>query len=271
MKRCIFSRADLGQDVPGRLRSLEDTEMQNLSTWSLHEEPRRAKGTPVFRQVPGGGIGLKDRFDVVSIQFAIHYMMKNKTRARRFFRTVSQLLDVGGILIATTMDARVVLSHLMNLGLDFYSNGATTDKQEKEEPVVISVGSACEIKFERRIVHQIFQEQPSQQEKLPDSAFGLEYSFLLIDNPGEAAVDRPEWLTPLPILVQLAREVGLELEYAQNFHNFYHQHSNAVDDSHKRRLWTMKVLNHNGTISQEEWNVSRLYLALQFRKVREIE
>ena len=68
-----------------------------------------------------------------------------------------------------------------------------------------------------------------------------------------SAVDRPEWLTPIPILVQLAHQVGLELEYAQNFHNFYQCHSSA--DSHKQRLLNMNVLSRNGTISQEEWDI----------------
>ena len=31
----------------------------------------------------------------------------------------------------------------------------------------------------------------------------------------------------------------------------------------------MKVLNRNGSISEQEWEVSRMYLALKFRKVEE--
>ena len=34
-------------------------------------------------------------------------------------------------------------------------------------------------------------------------------------------------------------------------------------------LYNMKVLNRNGSISDEEWDVSRMYLAVKFRKVRE--
>lgn len=70
--------------------------------------------------VRGGGLGPNEKFDVVSIQFAIHYMMQTRKRARRFFRTVSELLEVGGNLICTTMDARVgkygiVLAFLVSL------------------------------------------------------------------------------------------------------------------------------------------------------------
>lgn len=31
----------------------------------------------------------------------------------------------------------------------------------------------------------------------------------------------------------------------------------------------MKVLNRNGSISEQEWDVSRMYIAVKFRKVRE--
>jgi len=45
----------------------------------LQEEPR-------FTKMRGGGMSPNDRFDVVSIQFAIHYMMSTAERARRFFK-----------------------------------------------------------------------------------------------------------------------------------------------------------------------------------------
>lgn len=34
-------------------------------------------------------------------------------------------------------------------------------------------------------------------------------------------------------------------------------------------LYNMKVLNRNGSISEQEWEVSRMYIALKFRKVKE--
>jgi hypothetical protein len=34
-------------------------------------------------------------------------------------------------------------------------------------------------------------------------------------------------------------------------------------------MYQMKVLNRSGTISNEEWEISRMYIAVKFRKVRE--
>ena len=33
----------------------------------------------------------------------------------------------------------------------------------------------------------------------------------------------------------------------------------------------MKVLNQNGSISEQEWDISRMYVAVKFQKVKESE
>lgn len=272
MKLCTFSCADLGHDVPGRLRSSKHKQMQKLLTWSLQNESPQESRPPEFKMLRGGGIQPDDRFDVVSIQFAIHYMMQTRNRARRFFRTVSQLLEVGGNLIATTIDARVIISHLMNLGLDLHFDD-TSGQSDHVEPVISVGGGACRITFEPKIVRQIFQENTTGEE-LPESLFGLEYTFTLVEGSDHGAgvgdaVNLPEWLTPIPVLVGLAKEVGLELEYAKNFHEFWKDRE--TDAPSHTSLYNMKVLNKNGSISGEEWEISRLYMAVKFRKVREPE
>ena len=95
---CVFTCADLGSDVPGRYKSTgsatgsatgakKQPKMQKLLSWSLLDDKNKdAKIDPIFANTRGGGIALDDKFDVVSIQFAIHYMMQTRQRARRFFR-----------------------------------------------------------------------------------------------------------------------------------------------------------------------------------------
>lgn len=271
LKKCTFVCADLGADVPGRLKSNKQKQMQKLLTWSLQSEPKGTKSDPEFRMVRGGGISVEERFDVVSIQFAIHYMMSTRARARRFFRTVSELLDVGGNLIATTIDARVVIEHMMNLGIDLHFDD---DKSLLDHPgALIQVGAgACRLKFEPHYVKRIFHDNASDDDRL----FGLEYTFTLVEGRDHAAgigdaVNLPEWLTPVPALKSLAAEAGLELEYVQNFHEFYQMRKdpNHYGAAH-HSLYSMNVLNRHGSISEDEWEISRLYCAIKFRKVKEI-
>ena len=103
--------------------------------------------------------------------------------------------------------------------------------------------------------------------------FGLQYTFTLIEGSNHAAgvgeaVDLPEWLTPVPALEELAEESGLQLEYATNFHTFFDERKNpAKNPAAHNALYNMKVLNRDGSISGQEWEVSRMYIALKFRKV----
>ena len=57
---------------------------------------------------------------------------------------------------------------------------------------------------------------------------------------------------------------------ATNFHKFYEERKNpAKCPMAHNALSNMKVLNRDGSISEQEWEVSRMYTALKFRKVSE--
>jgi len=291
LRKCTFTLADLGEDVPGRKRSENANKMQKLLTWTMQNETNEEKEVdPKFVALEGGGIAETDKFDVVSIQFAIHYMMQTRKRARRFFHTVSSLLEIGGNLIATTIDARVVVEKLMALGSDLHfddmdqheevdkseneeihHNGNKRRKVNDENEVTVKVGSGvCRLKFDAAVVQKVFQPSNS-----PEEMFGLQYTFTLVEGSDHAAgvgeaVDLPEWLTPLPALQELAEEAGLKMEYASNFHSFYQERKDpAKFPAAHNALYNMKVLNRNGSISEQEWEVSRMYVAIKFRKVRE--
>jgi len=276
LDKCVFTCADLGSDVPGRVKSPKHCKMQQLSSWSLKND--NLSEDPQFELVRGGGISETDKFDVVSIQFAIHYMMSDVKRARRFFHTVSQLLEVGGNLIATTIDARRVMEHMMNTGYNFnFDDDANESEKNKDEHLIVSVGKgACQLKFHRDTVKKIIQggKGPNSNGLHPDH-FGLEYTFTLVEGQDHAAgvgqaVDLPEWLTPLPVLISLAKEAGLALDYACNFHEFFALRKDPMaNHAVHGALYNMKVLNRSGTISDQEWEISGMYMAIKFRKENE--
>ncbi len=59
-------------------------------------------------------------------------------------------------------------------------------------------------------------------------------------------------------------------DQATNFHEFFEERKNpAKFPMAHNALYNMKVLNRNGSISDQEWDVSRMYIALKFCKVRE--
>ncbi len=57
---------------------------------------------------------------------------------------------------------------------------------------------------------------------------------------------------------------------ATNFHRFYEERKNpAKFPMAHNALYNMKVLNRNGSLSDQEWDVSRVYIALKFCKASE--
>ena len=176
-----------------------------------------------------------------------------------------------GEFILTTIDARVIVKHLMNLGQDLF---------QRQHDFVITLGAgACKLCFPNDTVHRIFQQSNNSNniggnttttDDNVDHLFGLEYSFTLVEGSDDEAgvgraVDLPEYLAPLPLLVSLAQEVGLELVCEENFHQFYAKRKS--DYKAHSALLAMHVPNWQGTISAEEWEISRLYCAVKFRKV----
>lgn len=220
LRKCTFTLADLGED---RLA----IGMQKLPTWSLQTESSdEGNSEPIFVPKEGGGIAETDKFDVVSIQFAIHYMMSTRKRARRFFHTVSSLLEIGGNLIATTIDARVVIEKLMGLGIDYHFDDMdvhadVNTSNSEADSVTVSVGQGvCKLKFETDTLRKLFQHPGGKS--LDDMLFGLQYTFTLVEGSDHAAgvgeaVDLPEWLTPIAALEELAKESGLKLEYVSRW------------------------------------------------------
>ena len=136
-------------------------------------------------------------------------------------------------MIATTIDARVVVEKLMGLGLDYHFDDVDAhmeiDQPENEErhcsgnkqrrvsdkkgATVTVGGGVCRLKFDADILRKVFHPPKSSEDM-----FGLQYTFTLSEGSDHAAgvgeaVDLPEWLTPVPALEELAEESGLKLEY----------------------------------------------------------
>eukprot|EP01082_Thalassiosira_pseudonana_P005395 g5093.t1 g5093 contig18:618797-619997(-) len=238
LKRCTFTLADLGEDVPGRKRSKNAKRMQELLSWNMQSETSEdQRYDPKFAAIEGGGISESDKFDV-----DYHF---------------------------DEMDLHSEVDKAENE--ERHNNGNKHRKVTSVEGATVKVGKGvCRLKFDEEILRKVFHPP-----KTPEDMFGLQYTFTLVEGSDHAAgvgeaVDLPEWLTPIPALKELAHEAGLELEYATNFHAFYEERKNpAQHPAAHNALYNMKVLNRDGSISEQEWEVSRMYIALKFRKVRE--
>lgn len=167
---------------------------------------------------------------------------------------------MGGFIVMTTVDARVVAEEIMKLG----------KTKCGEEGVEIELGGRlCKLKFQKEAIDRMFEGM------LGDNWYGLQYNFLLLDSKdgdmgqrvGEA-VDLPEWLVPGKEMELLAAEAGLELVEHLNFHEFYVKYG-VANKRPDKLLYNANVVDINGGMSQDEWDISRLYCTMKFQKVRQ--
>ncbi|CAK4686672.1 unnamed protein product [Aphanomyces euteiches] len=244
-KNLQLSRSDmhLVHGDLGEVSLLKDT----LDCWNIRSQWHRA--VPLDRP---------HSFDVVSMQFAFHYMFCDEARADLFFRTLQSTLRPGGMFIATTVDAnRIIQKLLASVGdVETNENGETV-------PAPIRIVDAkdralCTVRMD-----------PSTRERIlngsgDDPGFGLRYMFTLSDNDEEEAVNLPEYLIPTSLLRQLIHDHGFDLVLQENFQTFIGQNKDI--HSHRNLLSKMNVLNFQGTISDVEWDIAGLYQVLAFKK-----
>ncbi|KAF0775294.1 hypothetical protein AaE_001007 [Aphanomyces astaci] len=225
----------------GEVSLLQDT----LLCWTTRRDWHR--GVPVDRP---------HSFDVVSMQFAFHYMFCDEPRATRFFETLHQSLRPGGMFIATTIDPNRIVQKLM----------ATVGGTEVVDGNVVGP-APIELQDAKGRTLCTIRMDPSTRDRLlhpsrDDQGFGLRYMFTLNDGDDEEAVNLPEYLIPSLMLRRLLDLHGFDLVLQENFQTFIGHNK----DAHRHLLMKMNVLNFQGTISDVEWDIAGLYQVLAVKK-----
>ncbi|KDR73440.1 hypothetical protein GALMADRAFT_609653 [Galerina marginata CBS 339.88] len=175
---------------------------------------------------------LAQPFDVVSMQFCMHYAFETIQKARCMLDNVSRHLRSGGVFIGTIPNADLLLDHL---------DSTPPDAEE------LSFGnSVYKITFENR-------------ERL---VFGHKYWFFLQD----AVENVPEYVVRWDNFVQMAAEHGLFPIYKEEFHQVFQEHQEIPE--FKSLLVRMKVVDDEGAsaMDEDQWEAANIYIAFAFEK-----
>ncbi|KIK03835.1 hypothetical protein K443DRAFT_652210 [Laccaria amethystina LaAM-08-1] len=176
---------------------------------------------------------LSQPFDVVSMQFCMHYAFETVQKARCMLENVSRHLRTGGVFIGTIPNADILLEHLDELPAD-------TDD--------LSFGnSVYRIRFENR------DSKPM---------FGHKYWFFLQD----AVENVPEYVVRWENFVQMAADYKLYPVYKEEFHQVFEEHQEHPE--FKPLLVRMKVVDTNGesAMDEDQWEAANIYIAFAFEK-----
>jgi ubiquinone/menaquinone biosynthesis C-methylase UbiE len=218
----------------------------------------------------------KDTFDIISCQFAMHYMFENKHSCSHFFHEISNVLKEKGYFIATTIDYRILLHCLIKAkygsktskmpsfnndssSSSWPSNNTTYDaipclksvevmKNDGFKYIGIQLWNdshtklLLQINFREDVVDRLLKKQSTlkngkkrkyhseekeengkshDDDEEEEDYFGIKYTFSLLDNEDEAAVDAPEYIVPLSTsFYRLLSDYSLNIYKIQNFHEF---------------------------------------------------
>ncbi|POY74336.1 hypothetical protein BMF94_2530 [Rhodotorula taiwanensis] len=171
-------------------------------------------------------------FDVVSMQFCMHYAFETEEKVRTMLANVARHLKPGGVFIGTIPDAKNLFEHL--------------DAADPDNPLVFG-NSVYSVKFDSREC---------------DSIYGHRYTFYLQD----AVEEVPEYVVYWDPFVELAQEYGLELRFHADFQTVFAEEQG--DPYFSNLLRRMKVMDAEGNaeMDEDQLDAAMLYLGFAFVK-----
>ncbi|GAA6003206.1 hypothetical protein JCM10207_001799 [Rhodosporidiobolus poonsookiae] len=181
-------------------------------------------------------------FDIVSMQFCMHYALETEAKARQMLENVARFLRPGGVFIGTIPDANNLFAHL-----DASAEAAASDPSLN--PLVFG-NSVYSVKFDSR-------DPPSSA-----SPYGHRYTFFLQD----AVEEVPEYVVYWDAFVELAAQYGLTPTYVADFQTIF---ADEQDDAHFRQLLRrMKVMDEEGNaeMDEDQLDAAMLYMGFAFVK-----
>eukprot|EP01071_Lankesteria_metandrocarpae_P005953 Lankesteria_metandrocarpae@DN4181_c0_g1_i1.p1 len=182
------------------------------------------------------------KFDVVSIQLAIHYCLKSQNQANVLLSRISNHMNPGAVLIGSTMDTGRIASLLCSgTGMIRADETAGVEQFCAGNPIF-------HLAFDQRNIEDIACGRPvvrskaatgEQQWSLTDEStvlerlkwtWGYQYVFWLKDHIS----DMREYIVPWDAFVEIARQNDLRLVAAEPFDTFLEAHQD--DEDVKRKL-----------------------------------
>lgn len=189
----------------------------------------------------------EDNFDLISCQFAWHYMFESEATVHHMLSELSRHMHDQSLFLITTMDSQVLINYLAQakhgLVTHEYSQSNNPFHGVETIPGFSSTSDSkgihlhlhnefhhelLTIHFEHTMIQRIFAKDES-------SYLGIKYTFQLRDNNDESSVDAFEYLVPQgKALEKILDQHDLEIFHCQNFHDFVNDRLKNNQEARKK-------------------------------------
>ncbi|GAA5845661.1 hypothetical protein JCM9279_006063 [Rhodotorula babjevae] len=175
-------------------------------------------------------------FDIVSMQFCMHYAFETEHKVRMMLQNVARYLKPGGVFVGTIPDSKNLFEHL-------------SDPPDPASPLVFG-NAVYSVKFDER-------DWPEP--------YGHRYTFFLQD----AVEEVPEYVVYWDNFVNVAAEYGLTPTYCADFSSIFADEQE--DPQFAQLLRRMKVMDDEGNaeMDEDQLDAAMLYLGFAFVKADE--
>jgi mRNA capping enzyme/mRNA capping enzyme, catalytic domain/mRNA capping enzyme, C-terminal domain len=138
----------------------------------------------------------KNKFDVGSIQFALHYMFENITTLHSFLKNISDTIKVGGYFVGTCFDGEVLFNKLktMDTGETYYIYRQIEENNEDSQ--------------ERKKIWSVTKKYNNSEFVSDDSSLGMKISVF------QETINKEfdEYLVNFNYLIECLKQYGFEPE-----------------------------------------------------------
>ncbi|KAI8460232.1 mRNA capping enzyme-domain-containing protein [Phakopsora pachyrhizi] len=191
-------------------------------------------------------------FDLVSLQFCMHYAFETQSKARMMLENVSRNLRPGGIFMGTIPDPDNLMQRL-----DECRSEKEPRRDDQDDAFYNWGNSVYGIKFSKRDVEDFERVKGDDEDRQADGIYGLKYTFYLRD----AVENVPEYVVFWDPFVKLAMEYGLRLIYKKKFEDIYEDEIRKINhnrDGYLDLLRRLRIIDQDGKIliDNDHWDVS---------------
>lgn len=131
-------------------------------------------------------------FDVISVQFALHYLAESEDAMRTFLRRICRLLRPGGRVLGTIPSSEALA--------DLYETLAGGAERT-------AGNSLFQVHFDGAAWRALEAEGTDQDQDVFSERWGLDYAFTLVG----AVEHQREYVVPWPLLEEMAEGLGLQV------------------------------------------------------------
>ena len=197
-------------------------------------------------------------FDVVSCQFALHYLFDKEENARNTIKNICLKLSKDGYFICCIPDANSIVKK--NKIISYFIKVKRLREYGKKD------------KDGNYVVENQFYSMKFNSTKFPKSlVYGIKYGFYLENSIGkkQQISDKeqlityvPEYLIEFQNFIKLMKSYDLELVSEKNFINFYEEEREEFSN-----LFVKFKLTEETKMNSQLWDISHLYKACVFKKI----